>query len=252
MSISYFPRISDTVACSIIEEMVELSLEELGASAATHHAFETYHSTSNEKVSTDVLASLRAELVTAAHGCGFPESSTDSNLREFDQIASKILYGTNCNLIPTEAANQEVWNFLTTVLLPDLAKWRYPNESKNLEYPRWLGTPRNVFRKLWWREATLGRELNSQLGEDEAVGIMERTQIAGHPSLSRAAAKALFIVSAEYPNIARSELARAAMVNVRRRFAIIDYSIFEEPELNEKMIMVYRESAAAYSKSKID
>ncbi|WP_312573989.1 hypothetical protein, partial [Staphylococcus saprophyticus] len=86
-------------------------------------------------------------LLRVAEDCGFPEAMARSQVRDFDQRAAAVLYDS-LDLVPAEAANQEIWNYLTLSVLPDIAAWRYPNISRSPSFERWLGVDRNVFRKL--------------------------------------------------------------------------------------------------------
>lgn len=247
MTVTYFPRLSDSASLQIIDTMNETNdLTELSKMADTDHPFATYYSVAHQKVPKSVLLELRNDLVAVAKANGFPNEGGSKNRRMFDQLASPVLDGKAVNLIPSEAADREVWNFLTLILLPDLAKWRYPNPSKDPRYDRWLGEERNVFRKLWWRQVVLGSEINSELGEDEAVAIMERPNLAGHPPLARAMAKAILQVSEEQPEVPRSFLQRFCAVRVRARYPIINYSVLSESELDQMILTIYREGAESF------
>lgn len=161
-----------------------------------------------------------------------------------------FLLSKELELIPAEAANPEIWNFLTLVLLPDVAKWRYPNPSNIVDYSRWLGGHRNVFRKLWWREVTLGKELNGELGEDEAVGIMERPLLGGQAPVARAMASALIQMEKEFPDQPRSELMRAGAVNLRRYTPFTAFEFYSEDQIKEFVLDVFRSSSEAYVQKK--
>jgi hypothetical protein len=73
---------------------------------------------------------------------------------------------------------------------------------------RLLGTPRNVLRRTWIRQEVLGDLMHSStrpLGEDELVGLFERTALARNRALIRRLAIAVL----EYEGQSgRSEWAR--------------------------------------------
>ena len=80
-------------------------------------------------------------------------------------------------IIPADAAHDETWSFLTLVVFPDVAVIRFPDMHVN----RLIGTPRNVLRRTWFRQEVLGDLLHSTgrpLGEDELVGLFERSALA--------------------------------------------------------------------------
>ena len=245
MAIEYFPRIDDLRSMEIIKELNTKSVTEASDLASVTHTAAYFYATAAQTVSARQLREFRESAMALAVELGFPAALNPTRARQFDQRLSWIL-SQRLELIPAEAANREVWNFLTLVVLPDLAKWRYPNEKSLPDYDRWLGGPRNVFRKLWWREAVLGHDLNRLIGEDEAVGMMERPMLSGHASVARAMAKALIQVGDEYPNEARSRLARACSLNLRRYLPFTAFEMFSEEKLEEFVLRVYRTSSQAY------
>ncbi|WP_286953278.1 MULTISPECIES: hypothetical protein [Corynebacterium] len=250
MTISYYPRITDAYAMTLISEYSQFEdPSALTQNAATHSPMEFHDSVATEKVSPTSLKKLREEILAAAQESAFPNPLGLQKVRDFDQKAAAILYD-HMDLIPAEAANQEIWNFLTMILLPDIAAWRYPNRAKKPAFERWLGVDRNVFRKLWWREATLGRALNSKLGEDEAVGIMERPGLSGNPALARAIVREFDLQYREYGDFSRSDLMRAVMVNIRRHVPLLDFEFYTETELEALIAEIVEEACSIYAASK--
>lgn len=245
MAIQYFPRIDDLRAIEIIKELNAKTVSEAVELASTNHPAAYHYATAAITVSEEQLLSLRQRVKKVAEELGFPIELNRNDARELDQKISTILF-QDVDLVPAEAANKEVWNFLTLVVLPDIAKWRFPNQSKKPDYDRWLGGHRNVIRKLWWREAVLGHDLNSKIGEDEAVGIMERPMLSGQASIARAMVKALLQSEEEFPNTARSELLRAGAVNLRRYLPFTAFEMLSEERIEEFVLKVFRESSQAY------
>lgn len=245
MAIQYFPRIDDLRAIEIIKELNTKSVSEAQELASTNHPAAYYYATAAVTVSEEQLQELRQRVKDVADDLQFPRDLSRDSARELDQRISTILF-QNLDLVPAEAANKEVWNFLTLVVLPDIAKWRFPNEGKKPDYDRWLGGHRNVIRKLWWREAVLGHDLNSKIGEDEAVGIMERPMLSGQASIARAMVKALLKSEEEFPSTARSELLRASAVNLRRYLPFTAFEMLTEERIEEFVLNVFRESSQAY------
>lgn len=245
MAIQYFPRIDDLRAIEIIKELNKKSVAEAADMASFTHPAAYYYATAAQTVPEQQLQEFRDEATSIAFSLGFPEKLNTIRARELDQRLARIL-SESLELIPAESANKEVWNFLTLVVLPDIAKWRYPNEGQKPDYDRWLGGNRNVIRKLWWREAVLGHELNSQIGEDEAVGIMERPMLSGQASMARAMVKALLQAEKEFPGTARSELLRAGAVNLRRYLPFTAFEMLPEYKLENFVLDVFRTSSQAY------
>ncbi|MCQ9331053.1 hypothetical protein NQ023_03035 [Corynebacterium phoceense] len=230
--ITYYPRLSDSYSMLLIADFSDKSPDELAKEVQIHNEMAFYNPLATYPVPTQEIEELRSSLLRVAEDCGFPEAMARSQVRDFDQRAAAVLYDS-LDLVPAEAANQEIWNYLTLSVLPDIAAWRYPNISRSPSFERWLGVDRNVFRKLWWREATLGRSLNALLGEDEAVGIMERPSLSGNPAVARAIIQSFDRVYPEFAEFGRSDLLRAVMVNIRRHLPLVDFEFYEDDELQE-------------------
>lgn len=242
---THYPKVQTIHLHEQVSSMLKSGPQELSSLASTSHP-KMYFADASNQVSEASLAKVRSSLMELAKECGFPHYN-QTELRRFDQSASEVLYA-QLQLLPVEAASLEVWNFLTIVLLPDLAKWRYPNNGAKPNYPRWLGEERNAFRKLWWREHVLGRDFNSKLGEDEAVAIMERPRLGGNPKLARAMAGAFLEVSREYPKIPRSELMRCGALNFRRRMPVVLYDVVPQEALQVRVTEIFSEAAESYAR----
>ena len=121
----------------------------------------------------------------------------------FDLALGRTLH-EHLRIIPADAAHDETWSFLTLVVFPDVAVIRFPDMHVN----RLIGTPRNVLRRTWFRQEVLGDLLHSTdrpLGEDELVGLFERSALARNRALIRRLAAA--VLAYDGP-AARSEWAR--------------------------------------------
>lgn len=139
-----------------------------------------------------------------------------SEAAEWDRTVGRVLHET-MRIIPSDAGHVGTWSFLTLVLLPDLAKRRFPQSAVS----RLVGTPRNTFRRCWWRHHVLG-DLETPdgapaLGEDELVNIFERSRMARDHRLARALASSIM----EYEQPDRSEFARVLTRNVRVHTGVV-------------------------------
>ena len=128
----------------------------------------------------------------------------DNQASEFDLAVGRALYEA-LEIIPSDAAHGEFWNFITTLVLPDVAVLRFPDMHPD----RMLGgSRRNTFRRVWSRRDVLG-DLTDRyarpLGEDEMTGLFERSAMARNRPLIRALAS--IVMQSDEPG-ARSEWAR--------------------------------------------
>lgn len=106
-----------------------------------------------------------------------------SGSSDFDRTLGKVLH-EELQISPAEAAQEDVWTFLTVAVFPDVAYQRFPA----LPDQRVYGLPRNVLRRVWLRHEVLGELLfrgTPPLQEDELVGLLERSALVRNRSLLR-------------------------------------------------------------------
>ena len=89
--------------------------------------------------------------MAATGEAGWPTPMTRLGGPQFDRQLAAELH-RQMHILPADAAVEDVWSFLSLVLLPDVACWRFPDRSEE----RLRGHFRNVFRRLWWRAYILG------------------------------------------------------------------------------------------------
>lgn len=242
-----YPRIPTQVAIGILREFEEKSLSELGQASATDHLRAFFYPNYPYQVEPSRLRSIRDGVVAIATTFGFPgELKSQNAAADFDRQTAAFLV-ESMEILPVEAAIEEVWNFFTLVLLPDVGMWRYPNKPGDYEYDRLIGRPRNVFRKLWWRAYVLGPELSSKLGESETVDILERPSVGGNIALARAIVRSLERIRSESEGrFASSEFLRTAMVRIRAINAVRGLTFLPDDLLQKEIDQVFNGVRDAY------
>lgn len=228
--ISHF-RLDRGDAVAIINQMSGRTIDQISELVSTGHPKAYPPNIITRTASGEELNSIRDGVLAIAERYGFPEKSKakDASYSRFDVEVGNYLLDA-LHMPPSDAGMEETWNFLTLVLMPDIAAWRFHNSSKNPEYDRWIGRPRNVFRKSWWRAFCLGPDLNATLGEDEGVNIMERPTFGMNPALARAIAQVHRDHSGEY-SLGRSELLRLVMVQLGKLVSIINLDALTDDEM---------------------
>jgi len=130
--------------------------------------------------------------------------SIENQASEFDLAVGRVLHQA-LKIVPSDAAHGEFWNFITILVLPDVAVLRFPEMHPD----RMLGgSRRNTFRRIWSRREVLGDltdRYRNPLGEDEMTGLFERSAMARNRPLIRALAS--IVMEREEPG-ARSAWAR--------------------------------------------
>lgn len=157
------PRLLPTAGKARFEELCnrvwaaeDPDFEELGGSTAWNHHGVVFAATGPPRITEAELGELRAEVLEAAKGVGFPsDRRPDAKLAAFDRAVAGVWRDKGL-LFPAEAAVPEIWSFHALVLLPDVAFWRFAPVRKGDRRPnreRFVGSDltRHAFGRLWWR-----------------------------------------------------------------------------------------------------
>jgi hypothetical protein len=226
-----YPRLDASTAVQLLAELSGLKPTELRNRSATEHSRVDWYPTALDRVDKSQLEKLQSNIRATAERFGHPEVRRRSPLlTKFDQAISVGLLHS-VDIVPADAAHEGVWSFLSLVLVPDVAFWRFPNRDRRDDYERLLGRPRNVFRRLWWRAYALGEEASGQLHEDEAVAIMERPTLGGDIRLARMIATAHLQVIGTAA-VSRTELLRQVTKRLRRLSAVITLTALDNADLS--------------------
>jgi hypothetical protein len=211
-----YPRLPRPRAEHLAVRLRQTAPQDRAALAASSHPQAAPAPTGGSPVPEDLLSTL-ADSVRGAFQEEMRQPISNHNKAELDARLGRFLHG-GMAIIPSDAAHEGVWSFMSLVLLPDVAAWRFPD----CHSARLLGTYRNVFRRTWWRQHILGpvmdESIERPLGEDELVGIFERSRMARSHELARAMAR--YIVQADVAD--RSHFARELAKRVRRVLAYIN------------------------------
>lgn len=253
-----YPRLGHDVAVDLAGMLAKSTLEELEELSTTDTEAATYYQLAGSRVQSDVLGELRSEIRVIAAASGYPNPRRQGGAGiEFDRKLSKRILDL-MPMLPADAADQGVWNFITLRLLPDVAAWRYPRKnSDGVEggdnalgpYERYLGGQRNVFRRIWWRAYSLTPETSSKLIEDECVGLMERTAIGGYPPLASLIATIQLSYVDSVPGLNRQELLRDVLKRLRRRMGNISVYALTADDMDALVRQQFAESFARISRS---
>lgn len=214
MSWFIYPRLPLPFAKARISEIAE-AMSRGGVSAVqtlakAEHPRAAPVATGGRVANSDQITNVRAAVLETTEPWWRKDGVPRHQVAAFDLALGRTLH-EHLRVIPADAAHDEVWSFLTLVVFPDVAVIRFPD----MHIDRLIGTPRNVLRRTWFRQEVLGDLLHSTdrpLGEDELVGLFERSAVARNRALVRRLAVA---VSAYDGPAARSEWARRLYKRVR-------------------------------------
>ncbi|OYO06751.1 hypothetical protein B0O41_0309 [Propionibacteriaceae bacterium ES.041] len=180
-----YPRLPTSVARRIATDIIDSQLTPESAQdlVALSHPRAAPIATGGTPVTGKHLAQVREHVLQSINGIGRRASSLDIDLALGEALHTTL----QCSR--ADSGSDGVWNFLTLVLLPDVALRRFPNPKM----ARLVGAgPRSVLRRTWLRHDVLGDLLSAgsgRLQEDELVGLTERTSMLRNRALVRAVAK---------------------------------------------------------------
>lgn len=245
-----YPRLPLPQAAPMLQERSSLTARELLSRSDTQHSRSEWYPTAARRVPPEHLRELQARIREIAGRFGYPDlpNRRSTQYIGFDQALTAEIIAA-MDIVPADAAHEGVWSFLSLVLLPDVALWRYPNPGGRGDYERIIGRPRNVFRRLWWRAFVLGPETSSRLLEDEAVGIMERPSLGGNPRIARTLAEEHLAVLEEKPKPPRTELMRQVTRRLRRLSVVVTLDVLDDDDLQGLIGQLFAESMDALSES---
>jgi hypothetical protein len=207
MSGLVYPRLPLPIAKALISEIAETmssgGISGVRALARAEHPRAAPVATGGRVANPGHIANVRAAVLETIEPWRRLGMVPRPQAAAFDLALGRTLH-EHLRIIPADAAHDETWSFLTLVVFPDVAVLRFPDMHVN----RLIGAARNVLRRTWYRQEVLGDLLYSTdhpLGEDELVGLFERSALARNHALIRRLAVA--VLAYDGP-AARSEWAR--------------------------------------------
>lgn len=226
---SLYPRLGFGVAAQRLDEL--RSARERGESleqfVAFRHPQAVWAATGGSVCRESDLEAVRDAVLDAVEPADLRVGIPRSRQARVDLAMGRALT-RSMDVNPADAGHDAVWSFLTLVVLPDVAVARFPD----LHEDRMLGGHRNTFRRLWVRDRAIGDLMEgarNPLGEDEMVGIFERSELSRNPALVRAMART--VLDSDAGN--RSEFARAFYKRVRFHTGAYALDLHAEDELHQ-------------------
>lgn len=229
-----YPRLRDIEAQQLLSRLRSMTVREARELIELATDGVPYYPMAPSRVGTSTLTQIRESVVRIAAEFGFPLQApiTPQDQPGFEQVLASQFVEI-APMVPAEAADTEVWNFITLRVLPDVAIWRYPFDDDDDPEPRaerLIGRRRGIFRQAWWRGYFLGSDACLRLTEDDFVQLADRTGIVGHPVLARA------VVEAHVARVGNGEYRRRAGIReatklLRRELGRTAFDSLEEDEV---------------------
>lgn len=243
--LGYSAKLEDSV-----RQLMRMSVDECRKSRSYTTSGCIFSPTGGAPVTETELRKIADELTGIAKEFGYPARISDK--RAADASWSEYLH-RNVLITAHEAAKEELWQFFTCLLVPDLVRWRWDVDPDGAISDRWVTVRhrgRNCFGRLWWRCEILKipndpspYNLVHALKEDELTQIMERPWLAGHRLLSRAAAKTLIEQDQLKPIQNRGLFFRDVQKRLLRLGAYLEFEALDEQSLQSLLSGVFSQAA---------
>ncbi|WP_307813538.1 DUF6339 family protein [Streptomyces sp. N35] len=247
MSVLY-PRLLAAQAKPLFEEYRPLPIAELAGRVRFAHESAVYVATGGDRISTAQLRQLREGVVDLAKHAGFPDDSDRARNADFDLQLAALLHA-EMGVVPAEAASRDVWAFLSLVVLPDVAFWRYPQPPGD----RVLGTDltRHVFGRLWWRaQLVRASDAPEPYGALEILGeaafdqiYARRAALGGSPHMVRAILRVW--KDLDLKGLNERETLRDFLKRLLRLAPFVLFDSIEDHALDDELRAVAEESVTA-------
>jgi hypothetical protein len=231
------------------------SVADLVSASGLAHEKAVFGTTGGSRVSAPELKQLQEQIREVAEDSGYPEPGRPSR-GNFDCQCALILH-KYMDICPNEASQNGVWQFLSLVVVPDVVRWRFFQESERGTNPdRFLGGPRNVLRRLWWRAYLLGEgsesagKLMKTLGEDEITQVFDRSSLAGNAALTQSLFAEAIRLFPGATSSKRVALLRDAPKRLLRLQSFVSFELLEPSDLDGIVREILGKSVAALKLSK--
>ena len=194
----------------------------------------SYAATGGQRVSDGMLMKFAKDMIELASDYGFPAESTPQGRQQFD-AASAIRLSEAEELQSGELFRDDVWAFISTVLLLHVTVWRFPTLTPD----RFHGGERNMFQRLWYRATTLDRgiqhprrwELVTTLTEDAIAQIIERPSLRSDRRLALAIAEGWLRMAIDAAGASMERIMRRVVRDLRMRNEVQLLSALPDREL---------------------
>lgn len=249
-----YPRLLKSRANEIMSEHKDLDVAELIGRWSAADDSAVYIATGGARATTGTLTDLREQIVALAVSFGYPDVPATDQSIAFDVGVAECLH-RSMHLAPAEAASSDVWAFLSLVLMPDVAQWRFPGPpaSDRAYRERILGSrlDRHVFGRLWWRaQLVYAPDSPEPYGALRVLGeaafdqiYARRSALGGSPHLVKSILRVWN--SLDLKGISERDTLRDFLKRLLRLAPFVVFDAVEEEALDAELRAVARETVFA-------
>ena len=179
------------------------------------HPQRFYQASGGDRLPDRELQLARDAILAIAEKSGFPNqpptSTRNLDYAKFEAAVAEWFAGWAALEIESpgvtaETTRRDWWTYLTLIVLPDVACWRWVSETQGnlLKHERFMGGGRNTFQRIHRRVLCLDRGINHpdrfglirELKEDDFSAILERPSLSSSPRIARIISEELLLMRA--------------------------------------------------------
>lgn len=186
------------------------------------NAREAFPLTAGKPIPFEHLEQFRRSCLRAA-------AAAEDNPANFDVLIGAEFYQFG-HSHRGDLGNPQVWDFLTLILLPDIAAKRY--DPRSAPASRFTGGDRrHVFQRLWRRWIVFGPEIvqSQRLTEDDYVALLERRITSEKPVLAWLTAEK--IMNSGFTGHARRQYTRIFIKRLQQVSGVVSLDENDEENL---------------------
>lgn len=229
-----YPELDFSTEEELFSTLVGRSVEQLREESVSNDPRSTYFPTGT-RIPGSHLEDLRQEVRAFIDELGWPEPFEAKKSLLFRTNLPAILH-QKMAISAANAGRAGVWSFLSLVLMPDVAVWRWPDlRPQRVKGHAERSRNRHVFRVAWWRAEVLGgssADLLAELSEDNLVQILERPGLFRDHRLATTTGDAIVYYRSEIPRgVSHEEVFRDLCKRLNRLGAFVAFEVLKAEEL---------------------
>jgi hypothetical protein len=243
-----YPELDFSAEEEVFGTLVGRSVEQLREDSVSNDPRSTYFPIGT-RIPESHLEDFRQEVRAFVDELGWPEPYETEERLLFRTKLPTILH-QKMAISAANAGRAGVWSFLSLVLMPDVAIWRWPDLTpQRVKGHAERSRNRHLFRVAWWRAEVLGEssaDLLAELSEDNLVQILERPGLFRDHRLATATGDAFVDYRSEIPGgVSHEDVFRDLCKRLNRLGAFVLFEVLKAEELTEVISSELRASVKA-------
>jgi len=245
------PRVAIPAALLIARPLAALPVAEVQKRAGISHPLMMPPRSGLPPLPNEQLIALQASLTELAGQASYPGKPHPLQFREFDLAVARFLH-MELKVADTDLLRPETWAYLSTVVVPHLVRWRFPQG----QVARYAGPlARNAFSRLWLAARVLDRgpgpkrwSYLANASADFLVQLLERSSLSADRRVALGIAETWNTWRKTDMDVTLETLNRDALKRLVFQAAAIEISALSQAQLESLIDNAFMDAALAQKK----